>query len=162
MNKSFWNEYGLKTLFFLSILTFDIASKRAILNSLLLHQSFTVIPNFFDITYVENPGAAFGLLGTIENPWRNLLLGGVSAIAVIMLLNFYLKQAKDNEIIKYAIIIVLAGAIGNLIDRFRFGVVVDFLDFHWYEYHWPAFNVADTVICIGVGLLVWQLWGAED
>ncbi len=144
--------------FFLFILAADIISKYAIQSSLLLHQTIPLIPNFFNITYVENPGAAFGLMANMDAFWRNILLGGVSGLAIVMLISFYRQYARDNGAIKLALVLVLAGAIGNLLDRIRFGVVIDFVDVHWYEYHWPAFNIADSAICIGVGIWFWQLW----
>jgi len=144
--------------FFLFILAADIISKYAVQNSLLLYQSISIIPDFFNITYVENPGAAFGFMADLDSSWRNILLGGVSGLAIVMLISFYRQYARDNGAIKLALVLVLAGAIGNLLDRIRFGVVIDFIDVHWYEYHWPAFNVADSAICIGVGILFWQLW----
>lgn len=147
---------------FLLILAADIYTKHIIQSNLLLHQSISIIPDFFDITYVENPGAAFGMLSNLAQPARNLLLGGISIMAIIMLINFYIKYARDNEKLKFALVLVLSGALGNLIDRIRFGVVIDFIDVHWRQYHWPAFNIADSVICVGVGILFFYIWSADS
>lgn len=144
--------------FLLILLAVDIVTKYIVQNCMLLHQTVSILPNFFNITYVENPGAAFGILANVADPWRNVILGIVSGLAIIMLLVFYRQYADNNLKVKFALVLVLGGAVGNIIDRIRFGVVIDFIDVHWYEYHWPAFNVADSAICVGVGILFWQLW----
>ncbi len=142
----------------LLVLVSDIYTKYIVQSRMLLHQTHSLIPDFLDITYVENPGAAFGLMANAHASWRNIFLGVVSSVAIIMLIVLYRHHARENEKIKFALGLILMGAIGNILDRIRFGVVIDFIDVHVFQYHWPAFNVADSAICVGVGVLLWQFW----
>jgi signal peptidase II len=121
------------------------------------HQSITVIENYFDITYVRNPGGAFGLFAQVDRRLVRPFLLGLSAVAVLVIILIYRGTPVERLLVRMAFSLVLGGAIGNLIDRLRFDEVIDFLDVHWYHYHWPAFNVADAAITIGVTLLCWDL-----
>jgi signal peptidase II len=121
------------------------------------HQSITVIENFFNITYIRNPGGAFGLFARAERWIVRPLLLGLSAVTMVIILLIYRSTPVDRSLIRLAFSLILGGAIGNLIDRVRFDEVIDFLDVHWYHYHWPAFNIADAAITIGVVLLCWDL-----
>jgi signal peptidase II len=121
------------------------------------HQSITVIENFFNITYIRNPGGAFGLFARAERWIVRPLLLGLSAVTMVIILLIYRSTPADRSLIRLAFSLILGGAIGNLIDRVRFDEVIDFLDVHWYHYHWPAFNIADAAITIGVVLLCWDL-----
>ena len=113
--------------------------------------------NFFRFRYAENPGAAFGLFRTVPDHLRGPLFHLVSLGAVI-LIGFYfskLKGEKNEKWAKWGLPLVLGGAIGNYIDRLARGFVIDFLEAHWFDKaYWPAFNVADSAIVVGVGLLV--------
>lgn len=116
--------------------------------------NFQVIPGFFTLRYVENTGAAFGIL-----QGKQLLLTSVSvlAIGVLLFLIFYEHEGRTGLI--FALALILAGTCGNLIDRIRLGYVIDFLEFHIKQYYWPSFNVADSAISIGVGMLILvMLW----
>lgn len=124
---------------------------------MLPHQSIPVIENYFAITYVRNPGGAFGFLGQVDRRIVRPLLLGLSSIAVVALILFYRTSPSDRLLPRLAFSLILGGAVGNLIDRIRFDEVIDFLDVHWYYYHWPAFNIADAAITIGVILLCWEL-----
>lgn len=108
---------------------------------------------FFNLTMVWNRGVTFGLLAT-DIGWQKLLLGAV-ALAVVALLLAWLARA-ENRLVALALGGVIGGAIGNVIDRARFGAVVDFLDFHAFGWHWYAFNIADAAIVCGVAALVWD------
>jgi signal peptidase II len=121
------------------------------------HQSITVIENYVDITYVRNPGGAFGLFAQVDRWIVRPLLLGLSAVAAIVILLIYRSTPADRLLVRLAFSLVLGGAIGNLIDRLRFDEVIDFFDVHWYHYHWPAFNIADAAITVGVTLLCWDL-----
>jgi signal peptidase II len=121
------------------------------------HQSITVIEHYFNITYVRNPGGAFGLFARAERGIVRPALLGFSAVAVVVIILIYRSTPLDRLLVRLAFSLVLGGAIGNLIDRIRFDQVIDFLDIHWHHYHWPAFNVADAAITIGVALLCWDL-----
>ena len=122
------------------------------------HQSITVIENYFDITYVRNPGGAFGLFARAERWIVRPALLGLSAVAVVVILLIYRSTPGDRLLVRLALSLILGGALGNLIDRIRYDEVIDFLDVHWYHYHWPAFNVADAAITVGVVLLCWDLF----
>jgi signal peptidase II len=104
-----------------------------------------------------NPGLAFGLLGTIEPAWR-WIVAALSIIALIVLARVALRVLPTGGVIGVvAIGLIFGGAVGNLIDRARFGAVVDFVDVYWRSWHWPAFNVADSAISVGVVLLALRL-----
>lgn len=134
----------------------DQLTKGLIVQSLKLHEALPVLPNFFDLVYVRNKGAAFGILANTE--YRVPFFIITTSLAVVFLVWFYRQYRADQVLGRCAVSLVLGGAIGNLIDRVRFGEVVDFLDVHWYQYHWPAFNVADSAICVGVGMLLLAQW----
>lgn len=137
------------------VILIDQLTKNYILGAFQYGESMDVIKNYFNITYVRNYGAAFGMLSTVEASTRDtfFLLMPPFAMAVILVM---LKVAPKNENIrKVALCAVFAGALGNYIDRIRFGYVVDFLDFHYKQaYAWPAFNVADMSIVCGVTVLI--------
>lgn len=113
--------------------------------------------DFFRLRYAENPGAAFGLFRNVPEQYRGPLFHLVSIGAVIMIGYYFSKlRGEKNEVwAKWGLPLVLGGAIGNYVDRLARGFVIDFLEAHWFEQaYWPAFNVADTAIVVGVGLLV--------
>jgi signal peptidase II len=141
------------------VVFFDQLSKIFIDRSFTLYESLEVVENFFHITYVRNKGAAFGLFA--DSAFRVPFFIGVALLAVVGIL-WYLRQVEDDQRAQQiGLSLVLGGALGNLVDRVRLGEVIDFLDVHWYRHHWPAFNVADIAICVGVGLLLLGLWQAE-
>ena len=108
----------------------------------------------FNLTLVFNPGAAFGMFSRLPDFWRRAALIAVSFVALFVVLWFMFKELKEDKLGQTALAAILAGALGNIVDRFRFDAVVDFLDFYWKNYHWPAFNVADSAISVGVALLM--------
>ena len=132
-------------------LLLDQASKSFIDRSMQLFDSFPVVMNFFNITYVRNRGAAFSFLS--EASWRLPFFIGVSLVASVAILVAFHKLRDDQRLAQTSLAMIFSGAVGNLIDRVRLGEVIDFLDVHWYRHHWPAFNVADSLICVGVFLL---------
>lgn len=141
------------------VLVLDQATKLYIDRRFALYESVTVIENFFHITYVRNKGAAFGMLS--DSAFRVPFFITVATVAALGIL-WYLRQLReDQRLLQFALSLVFAGAVGNLIDRIRLGEVIDFLDVHWYQHHWPAFNVADSAITVGVGLLLLDLWFEE-
>lgn len=111
-----------------------------------------LIPGFFDLTLVHNRGVAFGMLGDIDSFWRDAFLIGVAAIASVVIVIMLKKSASLLE--GAALGLVLGGAVGNLIDRLRLGWVVDFIHVHWHDLSWPVFNVADSAITVGIGILL--------
>ncbi len=146
------------TLISTGIIILDQITKLYIDQAFILHESLPVIPSFFSITYVRNPGAAFGIFANQTGLLKALFLPAVSMIALsFILVMFYQAPSKDRLQIT-ALSMIFGGAIGNLIDRVRMGEVIDFLDFYISGYHWPAFNVADSAITIGVTLLMLQIF----
>jgi signal peptidase II len=144
----------LNALVFLLVLLLDQATKLLACIFLAEGIPITIIPRVFNLTLVYNPGAAFGMFSQLPDFWRRLALVLVSLIALLVVFWFILKEAKGDKLARVALSGILAGAIGNIIDRFRFDAVVDFLDFYWTRYHWPAFNLADSAISVGVAVLV--------
>ena len=120
----------------------------------------TVIENFFTITYLRNKGAAFGILA--NSSWRLPFFILVSLIAVVVILVVIAKLRDDQRLAAFSLSLIFAGALGNLIDRVRLGEVIDFIYVHWYEHYWPAFNVADSAICVGVFLLALDMFREEQ
>ena len=114
-----------------------------------------IINDFFSLTHVHNYGAAFSFLAD-QSGWQRYFLSGLSAIASIAIM-IWMRRVAVNQVLKLsALSILLAGAVGNLIDRFFLGFVIDFIDFHYQTFYWPIFNVADILISIGVVLLIFS------
>ncbi len=128
---------------------------------LTLGESIPVIPDLFSITLVLNPGAAFGLFSDWPERTRTIALAAVSIVALVIVLRLLIVEAKGDRYSHIALVSILAGAIGNVIDRTRLGAVIDFLDFYWGSYHWPAFNVADSAISLGVVTLLLRMVGTK-
>ncbi len=148
------NKYLLLTVVAGGVTILDQLSKYAVQHMLTLHNPIEVIPGFFSITYIFNPGAAFGLFGNISETLRMIMLIGISLIAFAILFYMYIKIREKENIVLIPIALIIGGAVGNLIDRVRFRMVVDFLDFHVGRFHWPAFNIADSAITIDTIILV--------
>ena len=129
----------------------DQITKIAIDRSMQLFDSIPIVQNFFHITYVRNRGAAFSFLS--DASWRLPFFITISIIAALVILVAFRKLRDDQKLAHISLAMIFSGAVGNLIDRVRLGEVIDFLDVHWYRHHWPAFNVADSLICVGVFLL---------
>lgn len=154
---------NLKYLIFITcstvILILDQATKIYIDRVMDLYTSITVVPNFFNITYLRNKGAAFGFLA--NTTYRIPFFIFVSLVAIVVILVVFARLRQDQKLTAFSLALILSGAVGNLIDRIRFGEVIDFLDAHWYGHHWPAFNVADSAICVGVFLLAIDMFLEE-
>lgn len=120
-----------------------------------------IVPNILNLTLVTNTGAAFGIFSRSSSPWTTNLLTGVSVIAIAMVLLFALRTPLTEKRVHTGLALILGGAAGNVLDRVRLGYVIDFLDLHWGSHHWPTFNIADSVICVGVGLLLLDLLGGQ-
>ena len=141
-------------LIILSTLVLDQVTKAWIIGSFQLYESKAIIPGFFNLVYVTNSGAAFSLLADVEAPWRHYFFLGVGGTALVALSVVYWKLRRVHKFYTLALALIAGGAAGNLVDRIRFGSVIDFLDLYVGRYHWPAFNVADSAICIGAGLFL--------
>lgn len=151
----------MKRIYYLSIaaavILLDIWTKWLIVARIDLHEAIPVIPQFFQLVHVRNTGAAFGLGANASSKIVPILLN-VGAIAVFCVVVVYaLRTAVTDRLLQTGLHLILGGAIGNLLDRFRFGYVVDFLDVYVGSHHWPAFNVADSAICIGIALLFFDM-----
>ena len=139
------------------IILLDLWTKSLVLARIQLHEAIPVIPNFFQLVHVRNTGAAFGLGANASSKIVPILLN-VGAIAVFCVVVVYaLRSSVTDRLLQTGLHLILGGAIGNLLDRFRFGYVVDFLDVYVGRHHWPAFNVADSAICIGIALLFFDM-----
>lgn len=136
-----------------AVIVLDQLTKAWVLATLPLGGGFSVIPGLFDLTHVHNPGGAFGFLSGLGPETRTLLFLTVASLAIALVLVFYWQTPVRQRATALALALVLGGAVGNLIDRARFGIVVDFLDVYVGDLHWPAFNVADSAITVGVGLI---------
>ena len=130
----------------------DQASKWAVDSSMQLYQSIPLVP-YFNLTYVRNTGAAFSFLSDAGG-WQRWFFAGL-AIFISIVIAVWLARLKQHEtLLAVALSLVLGGAIGNLIDRLAYGYVIDFLDVYYQTWHWPAFNVADSAITLGVVLML--------
>lgn len=151
-----WRLLGIVTAV---ILILDQATKLYVDARFALYESVPVIPGWFHLTYIRNQGAAFGILS--NSAVRVPFFITVAAIALLVIL-WYLRSLRDDQkLAAFALALIFSGALGNLIDRVRLGEVIDFLDVFWRHNHWPAFNVADSAICVGVTLLIWEMWQDE-
>ncbi len=139
------------------IIIVDQLTKYMILTTMPLHSSVPVIEGFFNITHVHNPGGAFGMFADGSPLLRKLLFLVVSSLAICFVLYFYHSTPLTYRYLSFGFAMIFGGAVGNMIDRIRFGKVVDFLDVYIRNYHWPAFNVADSAITIGVTIFVIHL-----
>ena len=140
------NKYRIFTLTAGISLLLDQWSKIYIDSHFELFQSKRIITNFFHLTYVRNPGAAFGIFA--DNAIRVPFFITISSIATLAILWYVWKVANEKTWQLLALGLIFSGALGNLIDRIRLGEVIDFIDVHWYNHHWPAFNIADSSICV--------------
>lgn len=152
MNKLF-TETGLRWLWLTLIcLILDQVTKHWVAGSFELYESVSVLP-IFSLTYVHNLGAAFSFLAD-QGGWQRWFFTAIASIASIVFIIWLAKTPKSQTLISIAFALMLSGALGNLIDRALFGYVIDFLDFHWSGKHFPAFNIADSMIFIGASLMI--------
>ena len=152
------NRYFILVIVVGIVFPLDQITKLFIDRHLELHQSIDIIENYLNITYIYNSGIAFGFLGGINNPiWKSIFIV-VSLGAITLILTILKSLEEELTLFAVALSLILAGALGNIVDRIRLGAVIDFLDFHIYSYHWPAFNVADSSITVGgLMLLFYQI-----
>ena len=136
-----------------AIVALDLYTKHLILGAF-AYGDISTVTSFFDLVRYHNEGAAFGFLNDAGG-WQKWFFTAVSAIAAIVI-TYLIKKYSEQKLFCFGLALVLGGAIGNLYDRITLGYVVDFLNFHINNYYWPAFNVADSAICVGVALLLWD------
>lgn len=144
----------LATLIIILVVVCDQSSKYWIVTNFGMFQSREIIPGLFNLTYLTNRGAAFGFLNGDHGTWRHAFFVGVALVAMVMMVFLLRQMREEGKHLVVAIALIFGGAVGNLIDRLRLGAVVDFLDVYWAEHHWPAFNIADSAITVGVGIFL--------
>jgi len=143
--------YYFVILFFIVL---DQATKAAVARSVDLYRSIPVIPGFFNISRIHNKGAIFGMFSQTGGRLVTSLLTGASFLALGFVVYYFLKTPVSERLMKFSLSLILAGALGNLVDRILHGYVIDYLDFYISSHHWPFFNVADSCISIGACLLI--------
>ncbi len=152
------NSAAVPLICFVVVVVLDQLTKWWIMSNFAYYETRPVVPGLFNLTYVTNTGAAFGFLAGSKTLWRQVFFVSIAVVALVGLFAAYRHFRANGGIYMYAIGLIAGGAAGNVIDRLRFGAVVDFLDFYINKYHWPAFNVADSAITTGVGLFLLATW----
>jgi len=138
----------------LLIVVLDQVIKSLVDRAMSLHESRVVVDGFLRLTYLHNRGGAFGILSESEFPYQSLLFTLVSLAALAAIMVYAWRLPQGSVLPRMALALIMGGAIGNLLDRVRLGYVRDFVDVFWGAHHWPAFNLADSAISVGVALLV--------
>ena len=144
-----------------SVVLLDQITKVWVDRTIRIYDSQTIIPGILDLYYIRNSGAAFGFLSGSQAGFRIPFFILVSVVAVGIILFLFYKLEDSEVMMPVALSLVLGGAIGNLVDRIRLGEVIDFILFHYKAFRWPAFNVADIAITVGVFLLVLRIFFFE-
>ena len=135
----------------------DQLSKYIITRYIELYQPITVIPGFFNLTHIHNPGGAFGFFAGQSPEVRSFVFIFISFLALGFILYFYRSTPDTHKLLAAGFAMIFGGAVGNMIDRIRFGKVVDFLDVYVKHWHWPAFNIADSAISIGMAIFIYHI-----
>jgi signal peptidase II len=144
------------------ILVLDQGTKIIVDRTIPLHHSIPIIEDLFNMTHIRNTGAAFGILAGKRGWVRSSFLLFFSLLAMGFIIVLLRRLPEKEKTLTVALSFILGGAIGNLIDRLFYGEVIDFLDFYWSRYHWPAFNAADSFITVGVILTLFRLIQSKD
>lgn len=153
---------GLQSLTFVVaglVVVADQATKALVRAFIPLHAARTVIPDFFDLTHVQNSGAAFGILNASDFPLKQVVIAVVATAALVSIAVYAARLSPHQRLARLGLALILGGATGNLIDRLTAGYVVDFVDVYWRNYHFWAFNVADAAITIGVVGMMLEMIG---
>ena len=140
------------------VVILDQAVKLLVVDKVPAYGSITVIPGFFDLTHIYHTGGAFGFLAGKSSLFRHMFFLTASVIAMGMIVYLYLKTPRDYLFLRSGLTMILGGAVGNVIDRIRLGKVVDYIDLYINDLHWPAFNVADSAITLGILIFVYHLF----
>jgi signal peptidase II len=141
----------------LVVLLTDQVTKAVVVSRFSYDTTVPIIPGLFHLVRVENPGIAFGMLSNSSSPWAAAALILISTAAIVLLGTLLWRSRSCERLQSTSLALILGGAAGNLVDRIVRGKVVDFLDFYVGSYHWPAFNVADSAIVVGAGLVLLDL-----
>ena len=150
-------RYNIILITAFAVALLDQTSKWLIVTVLPEHGVRTVVPGFFDIVHFRNRGAAFGFLNSPHIEWQFWLFL-LAALVALWFIWSLARQATYSRLFFIGLGLITGGALGNLIDRVRFRSVIDFLDVSFRGWHWPAFNLADSAICVGAALVCWNLW----
>lgn len=153
----FKNKYSRLVIIAGGIILLDQVTKEAVLRTIPLNTTIPIIGGFFNLTHIYNPGGAFGLMANLSPTLRSFIFLFISSLAVGLIFYFYKKTPTQYTWLAAAFALIFGGAIGNLIDRIRFGMVIDFLDVYLGNFHWPAFNVADSAISIGIAIFLYHI-----
>ena len=150
---------GLKPFFLIAVLfaLADQVIKQIVGKTFALGDSVAVIPGFFNLVHLRNPGGAFSILDGLPPLWGRLFFICATLAALAFVLYLYRTHLPGNLWAKAGMILVFGGGLGNLVDRVAYGEVIDYLLFYYGQYHWPAFNLADSGITVGVGLMIVDL-----
>jgi signal peptidase II len=143
----------------ITIVVVDQITKAIVRSRLPLYASTTIIPGFMDFTHVPNSGTAFGLLQSVNFPFKTALIAMIAAAAMISVGIYAASLARHQLIARIGLALIIGGAAGNLIDRVIAGSVVDFVDVYWRTYHFWVFNVADSAISVGVAMMILDMLG---
>ena len=138
----------IKFFIFFVLVVFDLFSKKIVFDLIGLH-TFIPLTSFLDLTHIHNFGVSFGLFSGVISPWILVILG-----LLIVTFIFYLMKSASNNFEEWSLLIIISGAISNIIDRIFNGYVIDFIYFHYKDFFWPAFNFADIYITIGIIMII--------
>jgi signal peptidase II len=152
------NKYFLLFIISGTLIVLDQYTKFMVVLHIPLNYSVQVIENVFNFTHIRNSGVAFGLFASQQSEYKALMFITISTIAIMAILVLFHQNPKEKKMVQMGLILIFSGAIGNLIDRTLHGEVIDFVDFVIKGNHFPAFNVADSCITIGVSLMVVDLF----
>lgn len=152
--RDLWVKYAKFAAVVVLVVLLDQITKMMVLRTIPLYERIVAIPGFFNLTHVRNPGGAFGFLAQNGAVWRHWLFLGASFFALGIILYFYHQTPKTLPWLAGSLAMIFGGAVGNMIDRIRFGEVVDFLDVYIASYHWPTFNIADSAVSVGIGIFI--------
>jgi signal peptidase II len=139
----------------LAVLVLDHVTKWLARDRLDPEHAIELIPGYLRISYVSNTGVAFGLFRDLDSPWKPYVLAAMAIVAVIVILVYSVRMPSSRILLQCALAVIMGGILGNFVDRILQGYVVDFIEFHIRDvFHWPTFNVADSAITVGIGLLL--------
>ncbi|RJP95210.1 MAG: signal peptidase II [Desulfobacteraceae bacterium] len=132
------------------VVALDQLTKWLVIRHLPFYSEKTIIPGFLNLIHIHNPGGAFGIFAKNQGTLQSLMFIGIALVAMILILYLYKKTPAEYPLLSMGLALIFGGAFGNLIDRLRIGKVIDFIDVHIRTLHWPAFNVADSAITVGM------------
>jgi signal peptidase II len=149
-----------RVIFFLTVaavVVLDQATKAYIAATMVLHESLTIVQGVVNITHIRNPGAAFGFLAQASPGFRSFFFIAVTLLAIALIVYYIMTSRTEERWLVFGLSLILGGAAGNLVDRIRFGEVIDFIDVYLRTAHWPAFNVADSAISLGALIMLFDM-----